>query len=116
MSAAPTTFGDRVRASFGVHGRLCVGIDPHERLLTDWGLDVSAEGVRTFGLRVVEAARGRCGIVKPQVSFFERFGSAGFAALEEVMAAARAADLLVIADAKRGDIGSTMDAYARAWL
>ena len=116
MSAAPATFGDRVRASFGVHGRLCVGIDPHERLLTDWGLDVSAEGVRTFGLRVVEAARGRCGIVKPQVSFFERFGSAGFAALEEVMAAARAADLLVIADAKRGDIGSTMDAYARAWL
>jgi len=110
------TFGDRVRASFGVHGRLCVGIDPHEQLLTEWGLDVSAEGVRTFGLRVVEAAAGRCGIVKPQVSFFERFGSAGFAALEEVLAAARAADLLVIADAKRGDIGSTMDAYARAWL
>ncbi len=116
MSAAATTFGDRVRASFGEHGRLCVGIDPHERLLTDWGLDVSAEGVRTFGLRVIEAAAGRCGIVKPQVSFFERFGSAGFAALEDVLAAARAADLLVIADAKRGDIGSTMDAYARAWL
>ena len=110
------TFGDRVRAAFGDHGRLCVGIDPHEKLLTDWGLDVSAAGVRTFGLRVVEAAAGRCGLVKPQVSFFERFGSAGFAALEEVLAAARAAGLLVIADAKRGDIGSTMDAYARAWL
>jgi orotidine-5'-phosphate decarboxylase len=110
------TFGDRVRAAFGEHGRLCVGIDPHEALLTDWGLDVSAAGVRTFGMRVVEAAAGRCGIVKPQVSFFERFGSAGFAALEDVLAAARAAGLLVIADAKRGDIGSTMDAYARAWL
>ncbi len=116
MSAVPATFGERVRAVFGEHGRLCVGIDPHERLLADWGLDVSAEGVRTFGLRVVEAARGRCGIIKPQVSFFERFGSAGFAALEDVLAAARAAGLLVIADAKRGDIGSTMDAYARAWL
>ena len=109
-------FGDRVRAAFREHGHLCVGIDPHEKLLTDWGLDVSAAGVRTFGLRVVEAAAGRCGLVKPQVSFFERFGSAGFAALEEVLAAARAAGLLVIADAKRGDIGSTMDAYARAWL
>lgn len=116
MSAPSVTFGDRVRAAFGDHGRLCVGIDPHEKLLTDWGLDVSAAGVRTFGLRVVEAAAGRCGLVKPQVSFFERFGSAGFAALEEVLAAARAAGLLVIADAKRGDIGSTMDAYARAWL
>ncbi|WP_458041579.1 MULTISPECIES: orotidine-5'-phosphate decarboxylase [Bacteria] len=115
MSAGPA-FGDRVRAAFGEHGRLCVGIDPHEQLLADWGLDVSADGVRTFGLRVVEAAEGHCGIVKPQVSFFERFGSAGFAALEDVLAAARAAGLLVIADAKRGDIGSTMDAYARAWL
>jgi orotidine-5'-phosphate decarboxylase len=115
VNAGPT-FGDRVRAAFGERGRLCVGIDPHEQLLADWGLDVSADGVRTFGLRVVEAADGHCGIVKPQVSFFERFGSAGFAALEEVLAAARAAGLLVIADAKRGDIGSTMDAYARAWL
>lgn len=116
MSAGPESFGDRVRAAFGAHGRLCVGIDPHERLLADWGLDVSAAGVREFGLRVIEAAAGRCGIVKPQVSFFERFGSAGFAALEDVLAAARAAGLLVIADAKRGDIGTTMDAYARAWL
>lgn len=116
MSIERAGFGDRVRAAFGEHGRLCVGIDPHEQLLADWGLDVSADGVRTFGLRVVEAAEGHCGIVKPQVSFFERFGSAGFAALEEVLAAARAAGLLVIADAKRGDIGSTMDAYARAWL
>lgn len=116
MSAVPESFGDRVRAAFGAHGRLCVGIDPHERLLADWGLDVSAAGVREFGLRVIEAAAGRCGIVKPQVSFFERFGSVGFAALEDVLGAARAAGLLVIADAKRGDIGTTMDAYARAWL
>lgn len=110
------TFAERLQAAFDTHGQLCVGIDPHEHLLTQWGLDATAAGVREFGLRVVEACAGRVGIVKPQVSFFERFGSAGFAALEEVMAAARAADLLVIADAKRGDIGTTMDAYARAWL
>jgi orotidine-5'-phosphate decarboxylase len=111
-----TSFGSRVRASLAAHGPLCVGIDPHEHLLAQWGLDASAAGVREFGLRVVDAAAGRVGIVKPQVSFFERWGSAGFAALEDVLAAARAAGLIVIADAKRGDIGTTMDAYARAWL
>ncbi|MDQ2697485.1 MAG: orotidine-5'-phosphate decarboxylase [Actinomycetota bacterium] len=111
-----TSFGERVRAVMATHGRLCVGIDPHVPLLREWGLDASAAGVREFGLRVVEAAAGRVGVVKPQVSFFEPYGSAGFAALEDVVASARAAGLLVIADAKRGDIGSTMDAYAAAWL
>lgn len=109
-------FGSRTLDALDRFGPLCVGIDPHEHLLAQWGLDASAAGVREFGLRVVEAAGGRVGIVKPQVSFFERWGSAGFAALEDVLAAARAAGLLVIADAKRGDIGTTMDAYARAWL
>ncbi|HWI30727.1 MAG TPA: orotidine-5'-phosphate decarboxylase [Microbacterium sp.] len=115
MSDAPA-FGDRVRGALGERGPLCVGIDPHEHLLRAWELDASAAGVREFGLRTVDAAAGRAGIVKPQVSFFERYGSAGFAALEDVLAAARAAGLLVIADAKRGDIGTTMDAYTRAWL
>jgi orotidine-5'-phosphate decarboxylase len=109
-------FGERVRAALGTHGPLCVGIDPHQALLTSWGLSDSAAGVREFGLRTVDAAARRVGVVKPQVSFFERFGSAGFAALEEVFAAARSAGLLVIADAKRGDIDTTMDAYAAAWL
>lgn len=109
-------FGERVRAVLDERGPLCVGIDPHAALLDAWGLGQDAAGAREFGLRTVAAAAGRAGIVKPQVSFFERFGSAGFAALEEVLAAARAADLLVIADAKRGDIGTTMDAYAAAWL
>ena len=111
-----TRFGERVRAAVSSHGPLCVGIDPHAALLAAWGLGDDAAGVREFGLRTVEAAAGRAGIVKPQVSFFERFGSAGFAALEDVLSAARAAGLVVIADAKRGDIGSTMDAYAAAWL
>ncbi|GAT73171.1 orotidine-5'-phosphate decarboxylase [Microbacterium hydrocarbonoxydans] len=109
-------FGERVRAALSARGPLCVGIDPHAALLESWGLSQDAAGVREFGLRTVDAAAGRVGLVKPQVSFFERFGSAGIAALEEVMTAARAAGLLVIADAKRGDIGSTMDAYAAAWL
>jgi len=110
------SFGERVRAVLDARGPLCVGIDPHLPLLAQWGLEADAAGARAFGLRVVEAAAGRAGFVKPQVSFYERFGSAGIAALEDVLAAARAADLVVIADAKRGDIGSTMDAYGAAWL
>ncbi|WP_249521872.1 orotidine-5'-phosphate decarboxylase [Microbacterium sp. ER1] len=109
-------FGRRARAALEAHGPLCVGIDPHAALLAAWGLTADAAGVREFGLRTVEAAAGRVGVVKPQVSFFERYGAAGFAALEDVLAAARAAGLLVIADAKRGDIGSTMADYAQAWL
>ncbi|GAA1124260.1 orotidine-5'-phosphate decarboxylase [Microbacterium natoriense] len=109
-------FGERVRAALTARGPLCVGIDPHAALLDAWGLPQDADGVREFGLRTVDAAADRVGIVKPQVSFFERFGSRGIAALEDVLAAARVADLIVIADAKRGDIGTTMDAYAAAWL
>ncbi|GAA1653897.1 orotidine-5'-phosphate decarboxylase [Microbacterium flavum] len=109
-------FGQRLRQAIDAFGPLCVGIDPHEALLRAWGLDASAAGAREFGLRTVEAAAGRVGIVKPQVAFFERYGSAGFAALEDVLAAGRSAGLVVIADAKRGDIGTTMDGYAAAWL
>lgn len=111
-----TGFGARLTEAFQRHGQLCVGIDPHEYLLDDWQLSRSAAGVREFGLRVVEAAAGRVGMVKPQVAFFERYGSAGFAALEDVLSAARAAGILVIADAKRGDIGSSVSAYGQAWL
>jgi len=109
-------FGARISEVLATRGPLCVGIDPHAHLLWTWGLPDSAAGARDFALRVVEAAAPRVGIVKPQVAFFERFGAAGFVVLEEVLAAARAAGLLVIADAKRGDIGSTMDGYAAAWL
>ncbi|MGO2682802.1 MAG: orotidine-5'-phosphate decarboxylase [Microbacterium sp.] len=118
MTQRQTTprFGERIRAALAARGPLCVGIDPHAALLTSWGLPDSAAGVREFGLRTVDAAASRVGVVKPQVSFFERFGSAGFTALEDVLQAARDAGILVIADAKRGDIGTTMDAYASAWL
>lgn len=109
-------FGARLATVVAERGPLCVGIDPHAPLLASWGLGDDAVGAREFGLRVVEAAVGRIGIVKPQIAFFERHGSAGYAALEDVLAAARAAGLLVIADVKRGDVGSTVDAYGEAWL
>ncbi|MET1052514.1 MAG: orotidine-5'-phosphate decarboxylase [Mycetocola sp.] len=110
------SFADRLTAVFDGPGRLCVGIDPHSWLLSEWGLPDSAAGAREFGLRVVDAVDGAAGIVKPQVAFFERFGSAGYAALEDVIRQARDRGLLVIADAKRGDVGSSVDAYADAWL
>ncbi len=116
MTAASTSFGDRLASVFAEFGRLCVGIDPHAHLLREWGLEESGAGTREFGLRVVDAVAGRAGIVKPQVAFFERYGAAGYAALEDVLAAARAAGILVIADAKRGDIGTSVEAYGQAWL
>lgn len=111
-----TSFGERLQVAVDAHGPLCVGIDPHSVLLRAWGLPESPEGVRSFGLAVVEAAAGRLAVVKPQVAFFERFGAAGIAVLEEIIRVARATGLLVIADAKRGDIGSTAEAYGAAWL
>ncbi len=109
-------FADRVAGAVSATGPLCAGIDPSSDLLGHWGLGDTPEGLRTFGLRCVEAFAGVVPVVKPQVAFFERMGSAGLAVLEEVLAACRDAGLLAIADAKRGDIGSTMEAYATAWL
>ncbi|HWU47434.1 MAG TPA: orotidine-5'-phosphate decarboxylase [Humibacter sp.] len=111
-----TGFGARLAGAITRHGRLCVGVDPHPELLEKWALPDSAAGVREFGLLAVRAAAGLVAIVKPQVAFFERFGSAGYAALEEVIGQARAAGLLVLADAKRGDIGTSVEAYGQAWL
>lgn len=109
-------FAGTVAAAVARSGPLSAGIDPSPALLARWGLPDSAEGLRSFGLRCIEAFAGVAPVVKPQVAFFERQGSAGIGALEAVMTAARQAGLLVIADAKRGDIGSTMEAYASAWL
>lgn len=109
-------FGSRLARAAGEHGPLCVGIDPHPGLLADWGLNDDASGVERFALSVVEALAGRVAMVKPQVALFERHGSAGMAALERTLAACAQAGLLSLADAKRGDIGSTMAAYADAWL
>jgi orotidine-5'-phosphate decarboxylase len=110
------SFGDRVAAAVARTGPLCAGIDPSSGLLEEWGLRDSAEGLRSFCATCVEGFAGVVGVVKPQVAFFERHGSAGLAELERLVAEATAAGLIVIADAKRGDIDSTAAAYADAWL
>lgn len=111
-----TSFGGRLASAFDEYGHLCVGLDPHASLLDAWGQPDSAVGVREFGLRVIGAAAGRVGVLKPQIAFFERHGAAGYAALERLLREARDAGLLVIADVKRGDIGSSVAAYGEAWL
>jgi len=108
------SFGARLRAAMAQRGPLCLGIDPHPGLLTAWGLPVSADGVAKFSDICVEAFADFA-IVKPQVAFFEAYGSAGFEVLEGTIAGLQQAGVLVLADAKRGDIGSTMAAYAQAW-
>jgi orotidine-5'-phosphate decarboxylase len=110
-----TPFGTRLRTLTEKRGPLCVGIDPHPGLLAQWGLPDDVEGLRRFADTVVEALADRVAVLKPQSAFFERFGSAGIAVLEGVIAAAREAGGLTIVDAKRGDIGSTMSAYAQAY-
>ena len=129
--AAIVPFGARLAAAMDAHGPLCVGIDPHASLLRAWGLPDDVGGLREFSLRVVDALGGKVAAFKPQSAFFERHGSRGIAVLEEVIAAARASGsgstgssgtgsggtgTLTIVDAKRGDIGSTMGAYAEAFL
>ncbi|WP_019927024.1 orotidine-5'-phosphate decarboxylase [Nocardia sp. BMG111209] len=109
-------FGVRLRHAMAEFGPLCVGIDPHPALLRAWGFGEDTDGLRRFADICVAAFGGQVALVKPQVAFFETYGSAGFAVLESTIAALRSLDTLVLADAKRGDIGSTMAAYADAWL
>ncbi len=108
---------DGVRA---VGTPLCVGIDPWpERLPGARAGDsraVLAERAASFGHAVIAAVTGQVASVKPQFAFFEQLGPAGMTALADVCAAATAAGLVVVGDAKRGDIGSTAAAYANATL
>nr|WP_202446333.1 MULTISPECIES: orotidine-5'-phosphate decarboxylase [unclassified Streptomyces] len=105
-----------MRHALDTRGPLCVGIDPHASLLTSWGLDDDVAGLERFTRTVVEALADRVAVLKPQSAFFERFGSRGVAVLEKAVQEARAAGALVLMDAKRGDIGSTMGAYAATYL
>jgi orotidine-5'-phosphate decarboxylase len=105
-------FGQRLADAVGARGPLCVGVDPHAGLLERWGLPDSPDGLARFTDAVVGALAGQVAVLKPQSAFYERHGSRGLAVLEDAVARARAAGALVLLDAKRGDIGSTMDAYA----
>ncbi len=109
-------FGARLRRAMDERGPLCVGIDPHAALLAEWGLNDDVAGLERFSRTVVEATADRIAVLKPQSAFFERFGSRGVAVLEKTVEEARAAGALVVMDAKRGDIGSTMAAYAESFL
>jgi orotidine-5'-phosphate decarboxylase len=115
-TAGRESFGSRLGRAMADRGPLCVGIDPHPALLAAWELNDDVAGLERFSLTVLEAVGGLAAAVKPQVALYERHGSAGMAVLERTLAAAAGAGVLSIADAKRGDIGSTMAAYADAWL
>ncbi|MFI1992720.1 orotidine-5'-phosphate decarboxylase [Actinoplanes sp. NPDC020271] len=110
------TFGERLHAAIETRGPLCVGIDPHAGLLARWGLTDDVAGLERFARTVVEALADRVAVLKPQSAFFERFGSRGVAILESTIRQSREAGALVLLDVKRGDIGSTMSAYASAYL
>ena len=116
MTNPQLTFGQRLREAMDTHGPLCVGIDPHRGLVESWGLTYDFAGVERFALTCVEAFGGSVAAVKPQSAFFEVFGAKGVALLERVLDDLRAAGTLSILDVKRGDIGSTVDAYAEAFV
>jgi orotidine-5'-phosphate decarboxylase len=115
-SARAHSFGARLLVALAERGPLCAGIDPHPGLLDAWGLPDDPDGLQRFTATCVAALGGEVAVLKPQSAFFERHGAAGIAVLERAIGAARDAGALVLLDAKRGDIGSTMAAYAQAYL
>lgn len=109
-------FGMRLAEAMEERGPVCVGIDPHAGLLDQWELPDSAKGAREFSVRVIDALWEHAAAFKPQSAFFERHGAAGVAVLEEIASLCKQAHVACIMDVKRGDIGSTMDGYADAYL
>ncbi|SEQ37335.1 orotidine-5'-phosphate decarboxylase [Microlunatus flavus] len=109
-------YGVRLAAAVEARGPLCVGVDPHPGVLEAWGLEPTVQGLERCARGMVEALGDQVAVLKPQSAFFEAYGSAGVAVLERVLADCAAAGALSLLDVKRGDIGSTMDAYAAAYL
>jgi orotidine-5'-phosphate decarboxylase len=122
VAAAP--FGDRLADAVDARrSQLVVGLDPQLELLpvelrgdAHLGREAAAEACARFCCGLIDAVAPYVVAVKPQVAFFEALGGAGLTAFEEVCDYGRAAGLIVIADVKRGDIGSTARAYAAAYL
>jgi orotidine-5'-phosphate decarboxylase len=110
------SFGSRAHVAMQAYGPACIGIDPHPSLLEQWGLEDDIEGLDRFASTCVEAFAGRVAFVKPQSAFFERFGARGVVVLERTIEDLRHTGSLVVLDVKRGDIGSTAQAYADAYL
>ncbi|MGI8753266.1 MAG: orotidine-5'-phosphate decarboxylase [Acidimicrobiales bacterium] len=110
------TFAARFAAVRSGLGPLVWGLDPSEKVLESWGVGDTAEGLDRFVDIVLEAAAGTVGLVKPQSAFYERHGWRGVRTLQRLVADARSAGMLTVLDVKRGDVGTTNDAYAEAFL
>ncbi|VAV87155.1 Orotidine 5'-phosphate decarboxylase [hydrothermal vent metagenome] len=109
------SFADRLTGAIRRHGPLCVGLDPHpQKIPTLFGQGLPA--IRSFFLEILQRIDGKSGIIKPQIALFERYGPAGLELLVELTNAAKQAGMVVLLDAKRGDIGSTAMGYAQAYL
>jgi orotidine-5'-phosphate decarboxylase len=111
-----TMFAARLHQKIVEHSPLCVGVDPSASLLKSCNLPNTPDGAFEFGKRVLEAADFRISLLKPQSAFFERFGSAGLKAVEELATLARSREVLVLLDGKRGDIDTTGAAYAEGYF
>jgi orotidine-5'-phosphate decarboxylase len=111
-----TPFAVRAGAAIREHGPLVFGLDPSGELLVQWELGDTADGLERFVDIAVEAVVGTVGVVKPQAAFYERHGWQGIRSLARLVEACRQAGVLVLLDAKRGDVGSTNEAYAQAYL
>ena len=116
IKAQRSDFGLRLSNSMAKYGPLCVGIDPHRQLLTDWGYNVDADGAEMFAMRMLQAANGRAAAVKFQMPMFERYGAKGFAALERVLYAARQMGMITIVDCLHGGLSTTISAIADAYF
>lgn len=110
------SFALRLKERITAHSPLCIGIDPSAALLKACALPDSAEGALEFGLRVLKSVDWQLAIIKPQSAYFERYGSAGVRAMEELAAECRRHEVLFLLDAKRGDIDTTGEAYAQAYF
>ena len=112
----PASFATTLASLYGAD-RLCVGIDPHSATLDAWGVPDTVKGMEHFGRALLDACLAEgVSVLKPQVALFERHGVAGMSALSTIIGSARESGVLIIADVKRGDIGTSLAGYADAWL
>ncbi|MGV7019511.1 orotidine-5'-phosphate decarboxylase [Gardnerella vaginalis] len=116
LQAQRSNFGLRLKNAMAKYGPLCVGIDPHRKMLLNWGYKMDAQGAELFSMRMLQAMNGRAAAVKFQSSMFERYGSKGFAALERVLYAARQMDVITIVDCGHGGLSTTISALADAYF
>lgn len=116
LQAQRSDFGLRLKNAMAKYGPLCVGIDPHRKMLLNWGYKMDAQGAELFSMRMLQAMNGRAAAVKFQSSMFERYGSKGFAVLERVLYAARQMDVITIVDCGHGGLSTTISALADAYF